>query len=384
MNAGEMALAKKNAVEATKKDFGNAKYHALLSLLHLQTKEFSDAQKESAIALQLDPKNFQAALLLAKSHLFAGNYDKAAAILENMQKIAKDNVEILGNLGLTYMGKKEFDKALKTFQKLLTIQPDNTKALVNILKIKAKQGAKQKELIALVKTQLDKQPENVGNLLLMGSLLAKDKQYDKALEIINKVQKIAPKNPNSYAMGAAILSKQKNTDEAIAEYNKLLKQNPQNTMALMSIGALLEQKGDKEGARKKYEKVLSLQPDFAPAANNLAWLIAESKEPDLGEALRLSMIAKEQYPDEVHITDTLGWIHYKRTSYSLARNEFAQAVEKQPDTPVFRYHLALALHGEGKTMQALQELKKALASKAAFAERDEALQTLDTWKQKQK
>ena len=149
----------------------------------------------------------------------------------------------------------------------------------------------------------------------------------------------------------------------------------------MGIGALLEQKGDTTGAKAQYEKVLILQPDFAPAANNLSWIMAEEANPDLGEALRLAMIAKEQFPDEVHIIDTLGWVHYKRESYSLARNEFMQAVEKQPDMPVFRYHLALALHGENKTDLAVKELEEALASKTDFAEKVEAEKLLNEWKE---
>ena len=149
----------------------------------------------------------------------------------------------------------------------------------------------------------------------------------------------------------------------------------------MGIGALLEQQGDRAGAKVRYERVLTIQPDFAPAANNLSWIIAEEPEPDLGEALRLAMIAKEQMPDEVHIIDTLGWVHYKRKSYGLARNEFAQAVEKQPDMPVFRYHLALALYGEDKKELALKELQEA-ALKDDFPEKDEVAALLMEWQSK--
>lgn len=150
----------------------------------------------------------------------------------------------------------------------------------------------------------------------------------------------------------------------------------------MGIGALLEQQGNRKEARQSYEQVLAVQPDFAAAANNLAWLIAEEPQPDLGEALRLAMIAKEQLPDEVHIIDTLGWVHYKRKSYGLARNEFAQAVEKQPDMPILRYHLALALFGEGKKQQAVKELETALRGKGDFAEKQEAQALLKTWQGK--
>ena len=95
------------------------------------------------------------------------------------------------------------------------------------------------------------------------------------------------------------------------------------------------------------------------------------------------MIAKQQLPDEVHIIDTAGWVHYKRKSYGLARNAFEQAVEKQPNAPVFRYHLALALYGEDKKEQAIKELQEALASKEDFSEKNTAEELLKEWQQAQ-
>jgi tetratricopeptide (TPR) repeat protein len=291
-----------------------------------------------------------------------------------------DNVEVLGNLGLAYMAKKDLDKARQSFEQLLTLQPENTLGLLNLIRIEGAGGKNTQELITRVQEQIEKAPESAGNLILLGTMLLGEKQYNAALEAIKKAQKLAPQNPRTYSLSASILNKQHKAEAAITEYKDLLKQDPQSVQAHMGIGALLEQKGDTAGARAEYEKVLVLQPDFAPAANNLSWIIAEETQPDLGEALRLAMIAKEQLPDEVHIIDTLGWVHYKRESYSLARNEFAQAVEKQPDMPVFRYHLALALHGENKTDQAIKELEETLSSKADFAERNDAETLLKKWK----
>ncbi|HFQ88819.1 MAG TPA: tetratricopeptide repeat protein [Desulfobulbus sp.] len=72
-------------------------------------------------------------------------------------------------------------------------------------------------------------------------------------------------------------------------------------------------------------------------------------------------------------------VHYKRKAFTLARNEFAQAVEKKPDVPVFRYHLAMALHGEGKKKEAIRELKEALAKDAPFKEKAQADSLLKKW-----
>ena len=92
----------------------------------------------------------------------------------------------------------------------------------------------------------------------------------------------------------------------------------------------------------------TLEPNLAAAANNLAWLLASEEGSDLGEALRLAMQAKQAFPDQPHIADTLGWVHYKRKSYSLAITQFRQALDKRPDDPIIQYHLALALYGNGE------------------------------------
>ena len=73
----------------------------------------------------------------------------------------------------------------------------------------------------------------------------------------------------------------------------------------------------------------------------------------------------------------------KRGSFSLARNEFVQAVQKQEDMPILRYHLALALYGEGKKQEAVKELEKALAQAQPFQEKEEAAATLKKWQSQQ-
>jgi len=152
----------------------------------------------------------------------------------------------------------------------------------------------------------------------------------------------------------------------------LVEKNPSDVKGHMALGTLLDQSGDTAGAKAAYEKALALQPKFAAAANNLAWLIANSPEPDLGEALRLSMMAKEAFPEDPYMADTLGWIHYKRGSHKLALTQFAMATEKVPEMPVLRYHLAMALVADGQKEQAKIELTKVLASKDKFPEQAEA------------
>jgi tetratricopeptide (TPR) repeat protein len=122
-----------------------------------------------------------------------------------------------------------------------------------------------------------------------------------------------------------------------------------------------------------------LNPVFAPAANNLAWMIAEDKDGDLSEAMRLALVAKEQYPRSPVFADTLGWVHYKRGSYGLALTQFLEAAESEPENPTVQYHLALALKGNKRDDEALETMSALLKSGKEFPEKEAAVKVHREW-----
>ena len=69
-------------------------------------------------------------------------------------------------------------------------------------------------------------------------------------------------------------------------------------------GTIHEQRDDIPKARESYEKALALNPRFAPAANNLAWILSEHGG-DRDRALALAQTAKEQAPEDPRVSDTL-------------------------------------------------------------------------------
>jgi tetratricopeptide (TPR) repeat protein len=89
----------------------------------------------------------------------------------------------------------------------------------------------------------------------------------------------------------------------------------------MLRGAIYEQQNAIPQAMAAYEKVLELNPRFGPAANNLAFLYSEYGG-DKEKALALAQRAKQELPDKPHVSDTLGWILYKRGVYEQALNLF--------------------------------------------------------------
>jgi tetratricopeptide (TPR) repeat protein len=128
-------------------------------------------------------------------------------------------------------------------------------------------------------------------------------------------------------------------------------------------------------SEKHYRAALDNNPELAPAANNLAWILADRGE-KLNEALALAQKAKAKFPDNGSITDTLGWVYYKKGLYDNALTEFNEAIEKLPENPTVRYHLGLAYYKKGQNDRAKQELQEALSLSASFEGAEEAKRIL--------
>ncbi len=145
----------------------------------------------------------------------------------------------------------------------------------------------------------------------------------------------------------------------------------------MLSGIVYELKGDVPNARSAYEKALALNPRFAAAANNLAWIYSEYGG-DKDKALQLAQTAKEQAPEDPRISDTLGWILYKRGVYQRALALLKESAQKLPNNAQVQYHVGMAYQQVGDPENARKALDFAINSPETFQGKDEARKTRAT------
>ncbi|MBW1828454.1 MAG: tetratricopeptide repeat protein, partial [Deltaproteobacteria bacterium] len=180
----------------------------------------------------------------------------------------------------------------------------------------------------------------------------------------------------AYVSLARLCIQENRMEEAIAHYEALLKKDPQSLTGHMGIGTLYDQQGDNQKAEASYRKALEIKDDFAPAANNLAWILLKNGG-NIDEALGLAQIAKEQMPRNPSVMDTLGWLYYLKGSYLNAIAELQDSLALEPDNPVINYHMGMAYFKNGQTDTAKQFLEKALKIDQNFNEAENALRTLE-------
>ena len=145
----------------------------------------------------------------------------------------------------------------------------------------------------------------------------------------------------------------------------------------MILAIIYESQKKYDDAIQHYRKILDSNPGSSIAKNNLAYRLAE-KDENLNEALQLAQEAKEKYPNDPGITDTLGWVYYKKGLYDNAINNFLSSAKDLPDNALVHYHLGMAYFKKGETDGAKTALERALELNAKFENADHARQILST------
>jgi len=202
-----------------------------------------------------------------------------------------------------------------------------------------------------------------------------EQNEESALQSFERSIVANPDYPQPYFSIARIYLAKKDTSKAIEQYKALIEKNPKLPQPHMMMGTIYDMDKKYDLAAEHYLKALELNPGFAPAANNLAYHLAERTQ-KYDDALKYAQIAKEKLPDEPGVIDTLGLAYYKKKLYGNAVSEFLDAAAKLPDNPVIHFHLGLAYDKKGEPDLAIKSLKKALELNSSFEGADQARSVL--------
>jgi tetratricopeptide (TPR) repeat protein len=312
------------------------------------------------------------ALLLQKKN------DEAEAQFNRLLEADPKSAQAWFNLGIIAGAKKDMDSAERNFEKALALNPQYLEALINLNSIYRFRNQPEKGL-ARMKQGAEAAPKNAAIQNLYGEVLIQAGRFDEARPVIDGAIKIDPKLTMNYVNMGNLYRLSKRNAEAEKWYLKAIETDPKAFDPQLFLATLYEEQKQYDKAIRHYEKAVGLNGDSAVAKNNLAYILAEHGG-NIDRALELAQSAKEQFPDNPSITDTLGWIYYKKnitgTAIELFKDAIAEAQKQNQDSPTLHYHLALAYKKAGDLANAKSSLAKALQMKPDFPEAAEARKEL--------
>jgi tetratricopeptide (TPR) repeat protein len=109
----------------------NASSLIKLGLLFLKHNLIGDAIKSFKKVLSIEPGNNRAMILLASTYIKLNRNDEAINLLERVIKSGYSYADVYNKLGLAFLNKKNFVKALNFFQEALRINPNYGEAQYN-------------------------------------------------------------------------------------------------------------------------------------------------------------------------------------------------------------------------------------------------------------
>lgn len=108
-------------------------------------------------------------------------------------------------------------------------------------------------------------------------------------------------------------------------------------LAHLALGNLCWLEKDVETALFHFERARKMNANLALVMNNLAWITANTDDPDLEKALALSEEAVAARPDDMRFLDTRGTILFKMEKWSRALDDLERAIKGVSDRrPVHR------------------------------------------------
>ena len=290
---------------------------------------------------QFGPKEATARYLLSV-YLEKEAHEEALVQAQYLELFNKDDLELKSKLAMLLIKQKEFLRAAKKLEEILSIVPD---------------GDKMRFYLALVYYELEKNklaienflkvpsssPYYLDTMLQLVTLYKLENQADKALQAMETILVQEKDDSQLYIYQASLLKQEKGPEAAIQVLSKAIERFPENTAIRFFLGTLLDEVGQTEPMLRQMQIVIEMDKAYVPALNYLAYTYAE-KEVNLDKAEELAQRALNFKPKDAYILDTMGWVLFKKGQFKEAVKHLSAAHQIRPSESVIAEHLGDAYY----------------------------------------
>jgi len=193
---------------------------------------------------------------------------------------------------------------------------------------------------------------------VMGWILIKQQQLEKAFQVYSEVQKRDPDFPQVDTRLSYLYINGGDADGALHEAKAALERNPNDPSAHLNAGVALQQMNNADGAKSEYLQALRCKPDYMAAYYNLGGLLDDMHDYDGAIAQFKKALALE--PGDVNALYNLGVTYGDKGDYDSAIRTYREVKRLDPKNLEARQNLGAALMHEDPAA-AITELRELAA-----------------------
>lgn len=406
-------------------DPDNVAAHYYLARVWLDAKAFDRAVEEYVLALEENPDYTPAVKELDLVFQATGDYVRAARVWKKLAQEHPDNPEFFERLGYAYLEPKHerIAEARGAFEDVERLEGDNldVRFKLGLLYLQESHDARRHgddaeadrrcdraiaefEFIELAAAAGGKGGQGAGIdqvRYYLGSAQIERGALEAAVKTFGAVPTSSPKYPETraqlaeaygrggknaeaektlrtslglrpdapllYTALASLLRDAKRVTEAIDLLVQAQERFPGDDKVAFALGVAYDESGAFDRSIDQMRKVLALNPNSPEALNYIGYSYAD-RGIRLDEAENLVRKALELSPQDGYITDSLGWVYFKKHQNAEALKTLRKALTLAPEDPVITEHVADVLRAMGKIREAVEHYRKALDLKPKDAD----------------
>lgn len=315
--------------------------------------------------------------------------EKEKKLQDSLQKVLKNprldsiNKKLLENpnndslyreRALVMVKEHQLDVAINDCKRAIKIDSQNVKnhlLLADVYFAANKTKLSKDKLEEIIK----KFPHHTEAYLKLAELYYLVRQYDKAIEHVNKALKIDETLSKGYYIKGNVYKEMGDTNKAISSFQTAIEQDPQMVDAFIDLGVLYAAKNNTL-ALQYYNNALKLDPKNNIALYDKAFFFQQIGNAD--SAISSYQYILKLYPQSPQVLYNLGAVEFGlKKNHQNAIDYFTKAIQQKPDYAEAYYARAIVEIEIKKKTDAIADLKKCLKYKPNFDPAIEELNNLE-------
>jgi len=318
--------------------------------------QLDDAERDFRRVLQLDPRSGAAYANLGVVYMRRKQWNKALESLEKAEHLMPQLAGIRLNIGLAYYRQNEFLKAIPAFESVLHDQPDSLQAryLLGQCYFFADRWV---DAVSMLEPLWAQESGQLPYLYVLSNAAHRAGRQELDDRATAQLIKLGDGSPTYHLFVGKYHLNLDQYDEALAEFQAAAAADPKLPFVHFNLGFTYVKKGDYPRALDEFLKDSAIEPDLAlnyDALGDVYWLLEDDKN------------AEKNYREALHrdprlLNSHLGlakiYQHQEKYALALAEIDAAEKIDAQrPDIHYLRGRILLQM---GRKDEAKKELDTA-------------------------
>ncbi|MEW5693471.1 MAG: tetratricopeptide repeat protein [Candidatus Hydrogenedentota bacterium] len=342
---GDLLLSLDHLRRAWKLDNEDPVLNYNLGMILYTIKEYKEALPYFENAVSKEQDNYMYKRSFAKCYYNLKDYDKSFHIFSSALKLKPEDPELLYYYGVCAReSPAREDIAIESFEKIISLSPSSEYSLKSSENLSEIYRARKEfdKAVRSFKKAISLQPDNYRLIYNLGVLYFENNDIENALNNFERVVLINSNDVKSWENIAGIYFKKGIYNKSLDAVNRVILKEPYNTNMLLLKAYLLDAMAKYDEAVSVYKKVISLDPKSNEAKKSFLNLgvIAERK----GDILQAVSYYRNADDNDPLMHFNLGVVYEKQGLFELAVNEYQKAIAIESKNAQFKFVLAKLLY----------------------------------------